>query len=352
MFMGTDSYIQIADQEVELNWQEANCSYLGANQFPFMDLLTTDDLKPLTQNMVVFGKQKGLVLEAEEIAIEFRPDPRESEDPKLPRVLFIGDSISGNYDRGFRGALEGKANVHHPPANCGPAGNGRLKMLTWLGAYDQPGHQWDVISFNFGQWNVNTSKASYQSDLRAIADMLTKTKAKLIWVTTTPIPGGYGDIAGKPAREDRGSVVPPGKFKGLMRDYINPWAMEVMKEYPQISVCDQHAMLWNEASAQPWLKIAGTNRKGGIVNKEIKEDYGDNHIPGHLSIVIGRQLARLVLDVNGQNEVALNPVEVNPKDFGPEGRAVSRNMDAADFKDLVHNDKRLRKYNTLSTAKK
>jgi hypothetical protein len=188
MFKGTDSYIQIADQEVELNWQEANCSYLGANQFPFMDLLTTEDLKPLTQNMVVFGKQKGLVLEAEEIAIEFRPDPRESEDPKLPRVLFIGDSISGNYDRGFRGALEGKANVHHPPANCGPAGNGRMKMLTWLGAYDQPGHQWNVISFNFGQWNVNTSKASYQSDLRAIADVLVKTKAKLIWVTTTPIP--------------------------------------------------------------------------------------------------------------------------------------------------------------------
>jgi hypothetical protein len=83
-----------------------------------------------------------------------------------------------------------------------------------------------------------------------------------------------------------------------------------------------------------------------------QEDYGDNHILGHLSIVIGRQLARLVLDVNAKENVKLNPVEVKPRDFGPKGRAVSRNLGVADYKDLVGSDKRLRKYNTLSTAKK
>ena len=350
-FKGKDPYIQIADKEVKLSWQEANCGYLGGNQFPFMDVLTTKDLKPLIQNMVVFGRQKGHVLEADEIAVEFRPDPRESEDPALPRVLFIGDSISGNYDRGFRGALEGRANVHHPPANCGPASKGRGNILTWLGAYDQPGHKWDVISFNFGQWDVKTSKVLYQRDLRAVTEILVKTKARLIWVNTTPIPGGYGDIAGRPQLKGREGPASPGKFKGVMRDYINPWALEVMKDYPQISICDQHAMLWNEASAQTWLKTAGTNRRGGIVNKEIKEDYGDNHIPGHLSILIGRQLARLVLDANGRKDVSLNPVEINPNDFGPKGRAVSRNMDAADFRDLVHGDERLRRYNTTAAAK-
>jgi hypothetical protein len=317
-----------------------------------MGLLGQKDLKPFDQYLAVYGRMQGGVLIADEIAVMFRADSPDAADPKLGRILFIGDSISGNYDRGFRAALASKFNIYHPPVNCGPAVKGKQEIVNWLGAYDQPGRQWDVISFNFGQWDVKTSKASYQRNLRAVADALVKTKAKLIWVNTTPIPGGYGDIAGKPQLKGRDGPASPGKYKGVMRDYINPWAMEVMKDYPQISICDQHSMLWNEPSAQIWLKIAGTNRRGGIVDKKLSEDYGDNHIPGHLSIVIGRQLARLVLDVNGKKDVKLNPVEVKARDFGPKGRAISRNLDVADYKDLVSSDKRLRKYNTLSAARK
>src|SRR5262245_3404417 len=40
------------------------------------------------------------------------------EDPRLPRVLLIGDSISMGYTPAVRKLLEGKANVQHPPENC------------------------------------------------------------------------------------------------------------------------------------------------------------------------------------------------------------------------------------------
>ena len=64
-----------------------------------------------------------------------------------PRYLFIGDSISGNYDKGLRAALAGKFNLleHHPPTNCGcrtsfcvRRGNGAKNIHHWLGAYEQP----------------------------------------------------------------------------------------------------------------------------------------------------------------------------------------------------------------------
>lgn len=65
------------------------------------------------------------------------------DEPGLPRVLLIGDSVSGGYTLATRKLLAGKANVHKAPENCGPTGNGLKKLDIWLG----DGH-WDVIHFN------------------------------------------------------------------------------------------------------------------------------------------------------------------------------------------------------------
>ncbi|MEY2820515.1 MAG: hypothetical protein RL105_87, partial [Verrucomicrobiota bacterium] len=46
------------------------------------------------------------------------------DDPRLPRVLLIGDSVSRGYTQPARKALAGKANVHRAPANCGPTASG------------------------------------------------------------------------------------------------------------------------------------------------------------------------------------------------------------------------------------
>jgi hypothetical protein len=317
----------------------------------FMGLGKVSDIKPYIQRVFAYGAMKGNVFYADEISIMRKEDASKNDDPKLPRVLFIGDSISGNYDRAFRGALAGKANIYHPPVNCGPATNGAEHIVNWLGPYEQKGYHWDAISFNFGQWDLaKGSKETYQKALHAVMKELVKTEAKLIYVTTTPIPGGYGEVAGKPvkmkkSREGKMETWVPGKHKGVMKDYINPWAMEVIKQYPQISVSDQHAILWNEKASGDWLKIGGINRKGANVDKSITDDYGDNHIPRMQSQMIGRLLARQVLDILGKTSEPLNVFELNEKDFGKKARATNRGIDFADLKDLLHNDERLRKYN-------
>ena len=47
-----------------------------------------------------------------------------TDDPKLPRVLLIGDSISIGYTLPTREFLKGKANLHRIPANGGPTTRG------------------------------------------------------------------------------------------------------------------------------------------------------------------------------------------------------------------------------------
>ncbi len=67
------------------------------------------------------------------------------DQPGLPRVLLIGDSISMGYTLPVREELKGVANVHRPNMNCGPTSTGLTNLDKWLG--DKP---WDVIHFNFG----------------------------------------------------------------------------------------------------------------------------------------------------------------------------------------------------------
>jgi len=105
------------------------------------------------------------------------------DDPKLPRVLLIGDSVSRGYTLAARAALVGKANVHRAPENCGPTANGLKKLDLWLGT-----GKWDVIHFNFGIHDRGTPLADYESRLAQIMVRLKATGAKLIWASTTPIP--------------------------------------------------------------------------------------------------------------------------------------------------------------------
>ena len=105
------------------------------------------------------------------------------DDPKLPRVLLIGDSVSRGYTQPTRKVLEGKANVHRAPANCGPTASGLKNLDAWLGE-----GKWDVIHFNFGIHDRATPAADYVKRLEEIVGRLEKTGARLIWASTTPIP--------------------------------------------------------------------------------------------------------------------------------------------------------------------
>jgi lysophospholipase L1-like esterase len=110
------------------------------------------------------------------------------DDPGLPRVLLIGDSVSRAYTQTVRKELAGFANVHRAPANCGPTSTGLKRMDVWLG-----NGKWDVIHFNFGIHDRATPLADYATRLEQLVERMQQTGAKLVWASTTPIP----DVADK-----------------------------------------------------------------------------------------------------------------------------------------------------------
>ena len=122
------------------------------------------------------------------------------EDPRLPRVLLIGDSITMGYTQPLRDLLKGKANVQHPTENCGPSRRIVEHLDQYLGA-----KPWDVIQVNCGIHDLTHMNAAgrvtspedggkvqvpldeYRSNLEKIVARLQKKGAKLIWCTTTPL---------------------------------------------------------------------------------------------------------------------------------------------------------------------
>lgn len=131
------------------------------------------------------------------------------DDPALPRVLLIGDSISIGYTVPVRILLKGKANVHRPPTNCGATTTGLKELDAWLGD-----GKWDVIHFNWGLHDLKyvdekgnlvpvergrqqVPIEQYERNLDELVQRLKRTGAKLIWATTTPIPeGAVGRVPG------------------------------------------------------------------------------------------------------------------------------------------------------------
>ncbi|MEM0968561.1 MAG: SGNH/GDSL hydrolase family protein [Verrucomicrobiota bacterium] len=142
------------------------------------------------------------------------------DDPALPRVLLIGDSISIGYTVAVRNEMEGSANVHRPLANCGPTHTALGKIDDWL-ATGGAGKKWDVIHFNWGLHdlkymgtngeNLADPKAEdshqqvppeeYRKNLTQLVETLKATGARLIWRNTTPVPeGAKGRVVGDSAK--------------------------------------------------------------------------------------------------------------------------------------------------------
>ena len=110
-----------------------------------------------------------------------------TDDPALPRVLIVGDSISEGYTPVVRRLLEGKADVQRPADNCRMSAYGVEHIGKWIGD-----SKWDVIHFNFGLWdwygwqNPQATPESYANNLDVIVRSLKKTGARLIFGMTTP----------------------------------------------------------------------------------------------------------------------------------------------------------------------
>jgi len=132
-----------------------------------------------------------------------------TDDPALPRVLLIGDSISIGYTVPVRVLLKDKANVHRPPTGCGSTATGLKELDAWLGE-----GKWDAIHFNWGLHDLKYADEKgdlvpvdqgkqqvpidqYEKNLDELVVRLKKTGAKLIWASTTPVPkGAQGRVPG------------------------------------------------------------------------------------------------------------------------------------------------------------
>lgn len=132
--------------------------------------------------------------EAKKKATKKKADPAMeviTDDPKLPRVLLIGDSISIGYTVPVRKQMAGKANIHRILTNGGPTSNGVKNIAAWLGT-----GKWDVIHFNWGLHDLKFMENGqrqipideYEKNLRGLVKTLKATGAQLIWCSTTPVP--------------------------------------------------------------------------------------------------------------------------------------------------------------------
>lgn len=118
------------------------------------------------------------------------------DDPRLPNVLIIGDSISIGYTAPVMRLLEGKASVHRIPTNGQSTVYALEHINEWLG-----NKHWDIIHFNWGIWDIHhlkgnriaaggrirTTPEQYKRNLNVLLNSLESTGAKLIWASTTPV---------------------------------------------------------------------------------------------------------------------------------------------------------------------
>ncbi len=215
--------------------------------------------------------------------------------PGLPRVLLIGDSVSMGYTVRVREALKGKANVHRAPTNCGPTTKGVAEIDRWLGT-----SHWDVVHFNFGLHDIryvktnviNVPPEQYEANLRQLVERMKRTKAKLIWATTTPAPP-------KPR---------PGQFLRVPADVVtyNQIAARIMRTNA-VAIDDLYAaVLPRIAELQP---------------------PGDVHFNSQGCDVLAAQVARSIAAV--LPEAKISPVEADPRIASVEPRVWSCDFTSA-----------------------
>lgn len=215
--------------------------------------LSPDDLAKGFWQVSLEARTENGVFVANRIDATPLPDPRLMDDPKLPRVLVIGDSISMNYHDAAKAALAGVANYHRNEGNSMSSAHGVRNAELWLGNFREPGFQWDVILFNHGLHDLKQEydKATdrfgaysvppdaYKANLEKLIGILERTGATLVWTSTTPVPN---DNKSQYARR-----------KGADRDY-NALAMEVIKKHPEILINDLHQFVDKSPAFDAWRK--------------------------------------------------------------------------------------------------
>jgi hypothetical protein len=158
--------------------------------------------------------------------------PAQNVDPKLPRVLIIGDSICNGYRHTVVAKLKGKANVD---AWVTPYHIAAPQLLKELKGYLAATH-YDVIHFNHGLHGFGNRipKGKYGELLENYLVEMQKAApdAKIIWCATTPV-NKQGDNA----------VLDPERNPVVVKR--NAIAAEIMKKH-DVPVTDLYSLVVNK----------------------------------------------------------------------------------------------------------
>lgn len=190
------------------------------------------------------------------------------DNPKLPNVLLIGDSISIGYTIDVRKQLHGKADVFRIPTNGRYASYGTENLEKWLS-----GRKYDVIHFNWGLWDlcyrnpksktqgnrdkkdgkITATPDQYRKHLDANVEILKQNGAKLIWCETTPVPE-------KEEGRHQGDAIKYNKVASeimVKNDIqINDLHAHASKRTPKIFIREGNVHFTNEGSAYLAEKVA------------------------------------------------------------------------------------------------
>ena len=174
------------------------------------------------------------------------------DNPQLPYVMLIGDSISEGYTTHVRHLLAEVANVYRPlklkkeVVSVGPTTIGLMFLDKWLGD-----KKWDVIHFNWGLHDMKyvdekgemTSPEKgkqqvpveqYKKNLEELVKRLKKTGAILIFATTTPVPqGALARVKGDPERYNASAVKIMNNYGVVINDLYSlalPRLKEIQKK--------------------------------------------------------------------------------------------------------------------------
>jgi hypothetical protein len=223
-----DGVLKLGDKEIPAGVKR------GGIRISIQEALTADDLAKGFWKATLTGKEKAEKITAEKLRLEPLANPFEVDDPKLPRVLSVGDSICMNYERPARAQLKGVANYHRIEDNCWSTHRCVAFIKYWMGDYTRKGLGWDVILFNSGMHDMKQKSLGgdyavsldvYKENLKKQIKMMKETGAALIFCTTTPVPN------------DLGSAQYAFRSKGAEKDF-NSAAREVLRDYPEIHVLD------------------------------------------------------------------------------------------------------------------
>jgi hypothetical protein len=239
-----DGVIKLGDKEIPGGVKGGGVRIAIAQQ------RSLDDLKEGSWRATLSGKLESGRFVVDKMQLNPLPDQVSDDDPKLPRVLSIGDSISMNYEQAARENLKGIANYHRITDNSWSTDRCKSFVSYWMGDYTKPGRGWDVILFNSGLHDMKQKELggayampldNYRKNLRIWIEQMKPTGATLMYVTTTPV------------QNDSGSANYAFRTKGAEDDFNNA-AREVLKDYPEILICDLAADIDNSPEFDNWRK--------------------------------------------------------------------------------------------------